>query len=67
MQSLYDQKYSASGRSSVRIDINFTQMPSMDLAKQKDMLRQVLEYFMAAAARSPIGVGPHRYFAQAGR
>ena len=48
MQSLYDQKYSPWQAELPGLDINFTQMPSMDLAKQKDMLRQVLEYFMAA-------------------
>ena len=48
MQALYDQKYSPWQAELPGLDINFTQMPSMDLAKQKDMLRQVLEYFMAA-------------------
>lgn len=48
LQSLYDQKYSPWQAELPGLDINFTQMPSMDLAKQKDMLRQVLEYFLAA-------------------
>ena len=48
MLALYDQKYSPWQAELPGLDINFTQMPSMDLAKQKDMLRQVLEYFMAA-------------------
>ena len=48
MQSLYDQKYSPWQAELPGLDINFTQMPSMDLAKQKDMLHQVLEYFLTA-------------------
>lgn len=46
--TLYAQKYSPWQAELPGLDINFTQMPSMDLDKQKDMLRQMLEYFLAA-------------------
>ena len=48
MNALYEQKYSPWQAELPGLDINFTQMPSMDLAKQKEMLRQVLDYFLAA-------------------
>ncbi|MDD3683268.1 hypothetical protein [Desulfovibrio desulfuricans] len=49
LSALYEQKYSPWQAELPGLDINFTQMPSMDLNKQKDMLRQVLEYFMSAS------------------
>ena len=49
LNALYEQKYSPWQAELPGLDINFTQMPSMDLNKQKDMLRQVLEYFMSAS------------------
>jgi len=45
--TLYAQKYSPWQAELPGLDINFTQMPSMDLDKQKDMLRQMLEYFLS--------------------
>lgn len=48
MASLYEQKYSPWQAELPGLDINFTQMPSMELSKQKEMLRQVLDYFLAA-------------------
>ena len=48
LNTLYEQKYSPWQAELPGLDINFTQMPSMDLSKQKDMLQQVLGYFMAA-------------------
>ena len=45
--TLNAQKYSPWQAELPGLDINFTQMPGMDPEKQKDMLRKVLEYFLA--------------------
>ena len=46
LQALYAQDYCPWQAELPGIDMNFTEMPDTDTARQRDMLRQTLEYFM---------------------